>query len=53
MVELALTFTVIAIMAAIMIPKFGRVMQSTRVNRAIAIVAGDMEAAFTLACRQR
>jgi type II secretory pathway pseudopilin PulG len=53
MVELALTFTIIAVMAAMMIPKFGRVMQATRVNRSIAIVAADMEAAFTLAGRQR
>jgi Tfp pilus assembly protein FimT len=53
MVEMGLTLTVIAIMAAMMIPKFGRVMQATRVNRSAAIVAADMEAAFTLAGRQR
>jgi Tfp pilus assembly protein FimT len=53
MVELALVFTVIAIMSAMMIPKFGRIMQATRVNRNAAIVAADLEAAFTLAARYR
>lgn len=53
MVELALVFTIIAIMAAMMIPKFGRVMEATRVNRTAAIVAADLEAAFTLAARYR
>lgn len=53
MVELVLTFTVIAILMAIMIPKFGRTMQATRVNRTTAIVAADLEQAFTLAGRFR
>jgi prepilin-type N-terminal cleavage/methylation domain-containing protein len=53
MIELALTLTVIAIMTAMMIPRFGRVMNSTRVNRTAAIVAGDLEQAFTLAGRYR
>lgn len=53
MVELALTFTIIAIMCAMMIPKFGRVMQATRVNRTAAIVAADLESAFALAARYR
>ena len=53
MIELALTFTVIAIMASMMIPKIGRVMQATRVNRQTAIIAADMEQAFTLAARFR
>jgi type II secretory pathway pseudopilin PulG len=53
MVELALTFTIIAIMAGMMIPKFARVMEATRVNRTAAIVAADLEAAFTLAARYR
>jgi Tfp pilus assembly protein FimT len=53
MVELALTFTVIAIMAAMMVPKIGRVMQATRVSRQTAIIAADMEQAFTLAARYR
>ena len=53
MIELALTLTVIAIMTAMMIPRFGRVMNSTRVNRTASIVAADMEQAFTLAGRYR
>jgi prepilin-type N-terminal cleavage/methylation domain-containing protein len=53
MIELALTFVVIAIMAAMMIPKIGRVMQATRINRNTAIIAADMEQAFTLAARLR
>jgi type II secretory pathway pseudopilin PulG len=53
MVELVLTFTIIAIMAGIMIPGMGRSMQATRVNRTAAIVAADLEHAFTLAGRFR
>ena len=53
MIELALTLTVIAVMTAMMIPRFGRVMQATRVNRTAAIVASDLEQAFTLAGRLR
>ena len=53
MVELALTFTIIAIMAAMMIPKFSQAMQATRVNRTAAIVAADLEQAFSLAARYR
>jgi type II secretory pathway pseudopilin PulG len=53
MVELALTFTIIAIMCAMMIPKFGRAMEATRVNRTAAVVAADLESAFALAARYR
>jgi type II secretory pathway pseudopilin PulG len=53
MVELALTFTIIAIMAGMMVPKIGRIMQSTRVNRTSSIIAADLEQAFTLAARYR
>ena len=53
MVELALTLTVIAILAAMMVPKIGRIMQATRVNRTTAIIAADVEQAFTLAARFR
>jgi Tfp pilus assembly protein FimT len=53
MVELALTFTIIAIMAAMMVPKISRVMQATRISRQTAIVAADLEQAFTLAARFR
>mgnify|MGYP003292166939 CR=1 FL=1 len=53
MIEMALTLTVIAIMTAMMVPKIGRVMQATRVNRQTAILASDMEQAFTIAARFR
>ena len=53
MVELALTFTIIAILTAMMIPRIGRTMQATRINRATAMVAADLEQAFTLAGRFR
>lgn len=53
MVELALTFSIIAILSAMAIPKFRRIMQATQVNRATAIVAADLEQAFTLAGRFR
>ena len=53
MVELALTFSIIAILSAMAIPKFRRIMQATQVNRTTAIVAADLEQAFTLAGRFR
>ena len=53
MVELALTLTIVAIMTAMMVPRFGRMMQANRVNRNTAIVAADLEHAFTLAARFR
>ena len=53
MIELALALTVIAIMTAMVIPRLGRVMNSTRVNRTATIVASDLEQAFTLAGRFR
>jgi prepilin-type N-terminal cleavage/methylation domain-containing protein len=53
MVEMVMAFTLIAIMTAMMIPKIAQAMRSNHVNRAIALVATDMEAAFTLAARQR
>ena len=53
MIELALTLTLIAIMTAMMVPKIGRIMQATRINREIAIVVQDLEQAFTIAARHR
>jgi len=53
LIEVAMTLTLIAILTAMMVPKIGRTLQSVQVNRAAAIVAGDMEAAFTMAGRQR
>jgi prepilin-type N-terminal cleavage/methylation domain-containing protein len=53
MIELALTLTLIAIMTAMMVPKIGRIMQATRINREVAIVVADLEQAFTIAARYR
>ena len=53
MIELALTLTLIAIMTAMMVPKIGRIIQATRINREIAIVVQDLEQAFTIAARHR
>ena len=53
MIEMVFTFVVIAIMMAMMVPKLGQAMRSNQVNRSIALVASDMEAAYTLAARQR
>jgi type II secretory pathway pseudopilin PulG len=53
MIEMVLTFTVIAIMTAMMVPRIGTAMRTNQVNRSISLVASDMEAAFTLAARQR
>jgi type II secretory pathway pseudopilin PulG len=53
MIELALTVVIIAVMAAIISPRFGRIMNSTRVARSAAVVASDLEQAFTLAGRYR
>ena len=53
MIELVLVFTLIGIMAAFAIPKTTRVIRASQVRRAASIVAGDLEAAFTLAARQR
>ena len=53
MIEMVLTFTVIAIMTAMMVPKIGAAMRANQVNRSIALVAADMEMAYTLAARQR
>ena len=53
MIELALTITLIAIMTAMMVPKIGRIIQATRINREIAIVVQDLEQAFTIAARSR
>jgi prepilin-type N-terminal cleavage/methylation domain-containing protein len=53
MIELALALTIVAIMVSLGIPKFARVMNSTRVNQTASRVAADMEQAFTLAGRYR
>jgi hypothetical protein len=48
-----LTLTLIAILTTLMVPKIGRIMQATRINREIAIVVQDLEQAFTIAARYR
>lgn len=53
MIELVLVFTLIGIITAFAIPKTARVIRASQVNRAATIVAADLEAAFTLAARQR
>jgi Tfp pilus assembly protein PilE len=53
MVEMALTLCVIGILTAMMVQKFGRTMQASRVNRATAILAADLESSFTLSARYR
>jgi type II secretory pathway pseudopilin PulG len=53
MIEMALTVTIIGIMCAMMVPRIGMALRTNHVNRSITMVASDMEAAFTLAARQR
>lgn len=53
MVEMALVFTIIAILCMIMFPNFRRTMQASQARRSAAIVASDLERAFTLAGRYR
>ena len=53
MVEMVFTFVVIAIMAAMIGTKIGPALRKSQVNRSISLVASDMEAAYSLAARQR
>jgi Tfp pilus assembly protein FimT len=53
MVELALVFSIIAIMSLMSFPQIGRVLQANRVRGTTATVAADLEQAFTLAGRYR
>lgn len=53
LVEMAFAFAIIGIMTLMMVPKIQRVMQSNQTRRTAAIVAGDLERAFTLAARYR
>jgi prepilin-type N-terminal cleavage/methylation domain-containing protein len=53
LVEMAFTFVVIAIMAAMIGTKIGPALRKSRVNRSISLVASDMEQAYSLAARQR
>jgi hypothetical protein len=53
MIELALVFSMIAIMTAMAIPRIARILQANRVNGTVATVAADLEQAFTIAARYR
>jgi type II secretory pathway pseudopilin PulG len=53
MIETMMVMAVISILLAMMVPKIGRTLQSVQVRRSASIVAGDLEAAFTMAARQR
>lgn len=53
MVEMALVFSMIAIMTAMALPRIARVLQSNRVNGNISTVAADLEQAFAIAARYR
>jgi prepilin-type N-terminal cleavage/methylation domain-containing protein len=53
MIEMALVFTLIAIMTSMAIPRIGRIIQSNRVNGVISTIASDMEQAFAISARFR
>ena len=53
MLELMLVIVLIGMMTAFALPKITRVIRASQVNRAAAIVAADLESAFTLAARRR
>ncbi len=53
MIEVMLVITLIAILTAMAMPRVASTLRSIQVRRAAAIVAADMEAAFTLAARNR
>lgn len=51
--ELVIVMSIMALMAAIAIPRIAETMRHNRVNRAAMIVAGDLQTAFSVAGRQR
>lgn len=51
--ELVMVMGIMALMAAIAIPKVAETMRHNRVNRAAMLVAGDLQTAFSVAARQR
>jgi prepilin-type N-terminal cleavage/methylation domain-containing protein len=53
MIELAFALTIVAILAAMAMPKFARIMNSARVNQSAAVLAADLEQAVTRAARYR
>ena len=48
-----MTVVIVGILAAVATPRFGRTIASSKVNRAISAVGGELELAGTLAARQR
>lgn len=53
MVELVLVFTLVGLMTAFAVPRMAATIRASQVNRAATIVAGDLEAAWTMAARYR
>jgi type II secretory pathway pseudopilin PulG len=53
MVELAMVFALIGILSLMGIPKIRQVIRASQVNRTAAIVATDLERAFTVSGRYR
>lgn len=53
MVEIAFAFVIIGIMTMMTIPRIRQNMLSHQTRRAAAVVAGDLERAFSLAARYR
>lgn len=51
--ELVIVLSILAVTAAIAIPRIANIMRHNRVNRAAMIVAGDLQTAFSVAGRQR
>lgn len=51
--ELVIVMSIMALMAAVAIPKVADTIRHNKVNRAAMIVAGDLQTAFSVAARQR
>jgi type IV fimbrial biogenesis protein FimT len=51
--ELVIVMSIMALMAAVAIPRIADTMRHNRVNRAAMLVAGDPQTAFSVAARQR
>lgn len=48
-----MVMSIMAVMAAVALPRIAETMRHNRVNRAAMIVAGDLRTAFSVAARQR
>ena len=53
LIEMVLTFVIVALMSLMMTPRISRFMQSQQTRRAASIVASDLERAFSMAARYR